>query len=64
MQRKITIRMRLWCLYYKLLKWRTHEVFIGRMKMRGSFPDKIYIGARRYGQSPKNVFHVNLRDLN
>ena len=61
--RKITLKMKLWCLFYKVLKWRTHEVFIRRYKQLG-YRERIYIGARRYGQAPKNVFHINLRDLN
>ena len=61
--RKITLIMKLWCFYYKLLKWRTHQVFIVQYHCQNRNREQLYIGARRHGQSPKNLFHLNLRDL-
>ena len=55
---KITWKMKFWLIYYKLLKWRTHDVFFEE------YPKGyLYIGARKYGQSPKNLFHLNLKSF-
>ena len=52
------IKISFYLLYYRLARWRTHEVFLAK-DPHGHF----YIGARKYGQSPKNVFHLNLKSF-
>ena len=61
--RKVTFVMKLLCLYYKLLMWRTHEVYIVQYHCQEYNTERLYIGARRHGQSAKNLYHINLRDL-
>ena len=61
--RKVTLRMKLTCLYYRLMRWRTHDVFIVQYYCDNYQTERLYIGARRHGQSAKNLYHINLRDL-
>lgn len=52
------IKISFYLLYYRLARWRTHEVFLAKDPH-----GQLYIGARKHGQSPKNVFHLNLKSF-
>ena len=52
------IKVLCYLFYYRLTRWRTHEVFLSEDPH-----GQLYIGARKHGQSPKNLFHLNLRSF-
>ena len=58
MQILMKIKVLSYLFYYRLARWRTHEVFLAKAPH-----GQLYIGARRHGQSPKNVFHLNLKSF-
>ena len=52
------IKVLFYLFYYRLARWRTHEVFLSKDPH-----GHLYIGARKHGQSPKNRFHLNLKSF-
>ena len=58
MQILMKIKVLCYLLYYRLARWRTHEVFLAKDPH-----GHLYIGARKHGQSPKNWFHLNLKSF-
>lgn len=56
---RVLVKMKavFYVLYYRCKHYRTHEVFLAKDR------NGLYVGARRHHQSPKNVFHLDLKRI-